>query len=54
VVAEEKIALQKGMNYDVGKNCSVFLMSLRENAPCADALDSVTGMRLQAASVAMI
>ena len=44
VVAQEKIALQKGMNYGVGKNYSVFLMSLRENAPYADALDEVTGM----------
>ena len=40
----EKIALQKGMNYGVGKNYSVFMMSLRENAPYADALDEVTGM----------
>ena len=40
----EKIALQKGMNYGVGKDYSVFLMSLRENAPYADMLDEVTGM----------
>src|SRR5437899_5847626 len=32
------------MNYRVGKDYSVFLMSLRENAPYADALDEVTGM----------
>ncbi len=44
LVAAEKIALQKGMNYGVGKNYSVFLMSLRENAPYADALDELTGM----------
>jgi hypothetical protein len=44
LVTEEKIALQKGMNYGVGKKYSVFLMSLRENAPYADALDPVTGM----------
>jgi hypothetical protein len=44
VVAQEKVALQKGMNYGVGKNYSVFLMSLRENAPYADALDEFTGM----------
>src|SRR6266536_1158533 len=44
VVAAEKIALQKGMNYGIGKDYSVFLMSLRENAPYADALDPVTGM----------
>jgi hypothetical protein len=44
LVAAEKASLQKGMNYGVGKNYSVFLMSLRENAPYADALDEVTGM----------
>jgi hypothetical protein len=44
VVTAEKASLQKGMNYDVGKNYSVFLMSLREGAPYADALDPVTGM----------
>src|SRR5438874_13588974 len=43
-VTAEKASLQKGMNYGVGKNYSVFLMSLRENAPYADALDPVTGM----------
>jgi hypothetical protein len=32
------------MNYGVGKNYSVFLTSLRENAPYADALDPITGM----------
>jgi hypothetical protein len=44
VVTAERAALQKGMNYGVGKNYSVFLMSLRENAPYADALDPFTGM----------
>ena len=44
LVTEEKSALQKGMNLGVGKKYSVFLMSLRENAPYADALDEVTGM----------
>jgi len=44
VVAQEKINLQKGMNYGTGKHYSVFLMSLRESAPYADALDEVTGM----------
>jgi len=29
----EKIALQKGMNFGVGNKYSIFLMSLRENAP---------------------
>src|SRR6266702_1353755 len=44
VVTAEKASLQRGMNYGVGKNYSVFLMSLRENAPYADALDEVSGM----------
>jgi hypothetical protein len=44
VVTAERASLQKGMNYGVGKNYSVFLMSLREGAPYADALDPVTGM----------
>ena len=44
VVAAERATLQKGMNYRVGKDYSVFLMSLRENAPYADALDAITGM----------
>ena len=43
VVTAEKAALQKGMNFGVGKKYSIFLMSLRENAPYADALDEVTG-----------
>ena len=32
------------MNFGVGKKYSVLLMSLRENAPYADALDPVIGM----------
>jgi hypothetical protein len=44
VVTAERASLQKGMNYGVGKKYSVFLMSLRENAPHADALDPVTRM----------
>jgi hypothetical protein len=32
------------MNFGVGKKYSIFLMSLRENAPYADALDPATGM----------
>jgi hypothetical protein len=44
MVTAEKASLQKGMNYGVGKDYSVFLMSLRENAPYADALDPITGM----------
>ena len=44
IVMEEKAALQNGMNFGVGKKYSVFLISLRENAPYADALDPVTVM----------
>jgi len=44
LVSEEKAALQKGMNFGVGKKYSIFLMSLREGAPYADALDPITGM----------
>ncbi len=44
VVTAERAALQKGMNFGVGKKHSIFLMSLRENAPYADALDAITGM----------
>ncbi len=44
IVAAEKMALQKGMNFGVGRKYSVFLMSVRENAPYADAIDPVTGM----------
>ncbi len=40
VVTAEKAALQKGMNFGVGKKYSIFLMSLRENAPYADARSS--------------
>jgi hypothetical protein len=49
VVSAEKVALQKGMNFGVGKKYSIFLMSLRENAPYADALDKTTGMLTYAA-----
>ena len=38
VVTAEKALLQKGMNYGVRKNYSVFLLPLR-NAPYPDALD---------------
>jgi len=38
--------LQKGMNYRVGKNYSVFLMSIRKNAPYADQIDNTSGALL--------
>jgi len=47
LVAAERAALQKGMNYGVGKKYSIFLMLLRENAPYADALDQVTGILIR-------
>ena len=40
---EEKAHLQKGMNFRVGKNYSVFLMSIRKGAPYADRIDRRTG-----------
>ncbi len=43
LVAEEKINLQKGMNFGVGKRYSIFLMSLRKGAPYADEIDPKTG-----------
>jgi predicted amidohydrolase len=33
IVHDEKAALQKGMNFDIGKGYSVFLMSVRKGAP---------------------
>jgi len=39
LVAEEQINLQKGMNFGVGKNYSILLMSVREGAPYDDAFD---------------
>jgi hypothetical protein len=43
VVNAEKATLQKGMNFGIGKNYSVFLMSIRRGAPYADAIDKATG-----------
>jgi hypothetical protein len=43
LVNEEKAHLQKGMNFRVGKTYSVFLMSVRANAPYADQIDKKTG-----------
>jgi hypothetical protein len=43
LVNEEKAHLQKGMNFRVGKTYSVFLMSVRTNAPYADQIDKKTG-----------
>jgi hypothetical protein len=42
-VHAEKANLQKGMNFGIGRTYSVFLMSLRKNAPYADAVDETTG-----------
>ncbi|MBI4427809.1 MAG: hypothetical protein HY562_01690 [Ignavibacteriales bacterium] len=43
LVAEEKVNLQKGMNFGIGRNYSVFLMSVRKGAPYADEIDRKTG-----------
>lgn len=43
LVAEEKVNLQKGMNYGIGKGYSIFLMSTRRGAPYADEFDKKTG-----------
>ena len=43
LVHAEKANLQRGMNFGIGKTYSVFLMSLRKNAPYADAVDEATG-----------
>ena len=44
LVTAEKAALQKGMNFGVGKKYSVFSDVGARGAPYADALDAVTGM----------
>jgi len=43
LVNAEKAALQKGMNFGIGKNYSVFLMSVRRGAPYADMFDETDG-----------
>jgi len=43
LVHEEGSNLQRGMNFGSGKSYSVFLMSVRKNAPYADAIDQTTG-----------
>lgn len=43
LVAVEKIPLQRGMNFNTGKGYSVFLMSVRRDAPYADEIDKTTG-----------
>jgi hypothetical protein len=44
LVAAEKANLQKGMNFGIGKSHSVVLMSVRQGAPYADAINPKTGM----------
>jgi hypothetical protein len=46
LVSEEGVNLQKGMNFGIGRSYSVFLMSVRKNAPYADAIDESTGSLL--------
>lgn len=38
--AQERVNLQRGMNFNLGKNYSVILMSLRPNAPYADRVEN--------------
>lgn len=42
LTAAEKMNLQKGMNFNVNPEYSVFLMSLRKGAPYADKIDKIT------------
>jgi len=42
LVAAEKANLQKGMNFKINPNYSIFLMSIRKGAPYADEFDSTT------------
>ena len=43
LIHAEGANLQRGMNFGIGRNYSVLLMSLRKNAPYADAVDEATG-----------
>lgn len=43
LVAEEKANLQKGMNFGIGGNYSVLLMSVRKGAPYSDEWDKKSG-----------
>jgi len=43
LVAAEKANLQKGMNFGIGREYSVVLMSVRQGAPYEDAIDPKTG-----------
>jgi hypothetical protein len=43
LVTEEKVNLQKGMNFGIGKTYSILLMSIRKGAPYADEIDRATG-----------
>lgn len=42
LVAEEKANIQKGMNFQIKPDYSIFLMSVRHNAPYADEWDKKT------------
>jgi len=43
VVSAEKVNLQKGMNFGIRKTYSILLMSVREGAPYADAIEKRDG-----------
>ena len=44
LAAEEEAQIQRGMNYGTKKGYSVFLMSVRKNAPYADSFDKKRGL----------
>jgi hypothetical protein len=44
LVSAEKANLQKGMNFGIGRNYSVVLMSVRSGAPYDDSIDPDTGL----------
>jgi len=43
LVAAENANVQKGMNFNIKSDYSIFLMSVRKNAPYADEWDNKTG-----------
>jgi len=44
LVGAEKSNLQEGMNFGIGRNYSVVLMSVRSGAPYDDTIDPKTGV----------
>ena len=44
LISAERVMIQKGMNFGIGKEYSVLLMSQRANAPYEDVVDKATGI----------